>query len=118
MALELHSDHLPARREGFEQRPEIEVDGHQTTVEQHEWPAGTARLVVELQAVHRCVRHASYDAAQPAYSSLIAWQGGRPVAVAGIADWRDPRPPSRGIGVSAAGLGRPQAGCCRHLPEA
>ena len=52
VALEFHRDHLPARREGFEQRPEIEVDGHQATVEQDERPTGTMRLVVELQAVH------------------------------------------------------------------
>jgi len=31
VALEFHRDHLPARREGFEQRPEIEVDGQQAT---------------------------------------------------------------------------------------
>jgi hypothetical protein len=30
---------------GFEQRPEIEIDGHQAAVEQYEWPAGAARLV-------------------------------------------------------------------------
>jgi hypothetical protein len=58
VALELHRDHLPARRKGSEQRPEIEVDGQQATVEQHEWPPAAANLVVELQAVHRCVCHA------------------------------------------------------------
>jgi hypothetical protein len=58
VALEFHRDHLPAHREGLEQRPEIEVDGHQATVEQYEWPAGTVPLVVELQAVYRCIRHA------------------------------------------------------------
>jgi hypothetical protein len=73
VALELYRDHLPSRRKGFEQRPEIEVDGHQATVEQHEWPAGTARLVVELQAVHRCVRHAESDGTGPAYSSVAAF---------------------------------------------
>ena len=66
VALELHRDHLPARRQGFEQRPEIEVDGQQATVEQHEWPPSAADLVVELQAVHRCVRHARYDGTRPA----------------------------------------------------
>ena len=68
MALELHGDHLPARRKGFEQRPEIEVDGHQATMEQYEWAAGTVRLVVELQPVHRCVRHTEY-CTQPANPS-------------------------------------------------
>jgi len=29
MAPELHRDHLPARRQGSDQRPEIEVDGQQ-----------------------------------------------------------------------------------------
>jgi hypothetical protein len=52
VALEFHRDHLPARRKGSEQRPEIEVDGHQATVEQDEWPAGTMRLVVKLQVIH------------------------------------------------------------------
>ena len=32
VALELDRDHLPARRERLEQRPEIEVDGQQATV--------------------------------------------------------------------------------------
>jgi hypothetical protein len=32
VALELHRDHLPARRERLEQRPEAEVDGQQATV--------------------------------------------------------------------------------------
>jgi hypothetical protein len=58
VALELNRDHLPARREGFEQRPEIQLDGQQAPVEQDQRPAGTMRLVVELQAVHRCVWHA------------------------------------------------------------
>ena len=57
VALELHRDHLPARREGFEQRPEIEVDGQQATVEQYERPAAAMNLVVELQAFHRRVCH-------------------------------------------------------------
>jgi hypothetical protein len=70
VALELHRDHLPACRKGPEQWPEIEVDGQQPTVQQHERPTGTMRLVVELQAVHRCVRHARYDGTRPAYSSL------------------------------------------------
>ena len=52
MALEFYRDHLRARREGFQQRPEIEVDGHQATVEQDKWPTGTMRLVVKLQAIH------------------------------------------------------------------
>jgi len=56
--LELGRDHLPGRREGFEQRPEAEVDGQQAAVEQHERPAAAVDLVVEPQAVHRCVRHA------------------------------------------------------------
>ena len=42
VALELHRDHLAARRKGFEQRPEIEVDGHQNTVEQYQWPRSRA----------------------------------------------------------------------------
>src|SRR5262249_57738855 len=72
VALEPHRDHLPARRQGVEQRPEIEVDGQQATMEQHEWPPTAADLVVELQAVHRCVRHAGYDGTWPAYSSRRA----------------------------------------------
>src|SRR5207302_1910136 len=60
-ALGLDGDHLPARRKGFEQRTESEVDSHEATVEQDEWPAGTAGLVVKLQAVHRCVRHARWE---------------------------------------------------------
>jgi len=72
VALQLHRDHLPARLKGLEQRPEIEVDGQQATVEQDKWPAGTVRLVVQLQAVHRCVRHASYDGTRAAYSSPSA----------------------------------------------
>jgi hypothetical protein len=56
--LELHRDQLPARGEGLQQRPERQVDGQQASVEQYERPAGTVGLVVELQAVHRCVRHA------------------------------------------------------------
>jgi hypothetical protein len=66
---ELHRDQLPAPRKGLEQRPEIEVDGHQATVEQDEWPAGTVRLAVELQAVHRCACHTGYDGRRPANSS-------------------------------------------------
>jgi hypothetical protein len=66
VALQLHRDHLPARRKGFEQRPEIEDDGHQATVEQYEWPTGTVLLVIELQAVHRCVCHAEDDFTRPA----------------------------------------------------
>jgi hypothetical protein len=52
---------LTRRRKGFEQRPEVDVDGHQATVEQDEWPAATVRLVVELQPIHRCVRHIHSD---------------------------------------------------------
>jgi hypothetical protein len=52
VALQLHRDHPPARREGFEQQPEIEVDGQQAAGQQHEWPATAADLVVEPQAVH------------------------------------------------------------------
>ena len=37
VALQLHRDHLPARRKGLEQRPESEVDGHQATMQQHQW---------------------------------------------------------------------------------
>ena len=33
VALELHRDHVPPRRKGFEQRAEIEVDGHQAAGE-------------------------------------------------------------------------------------
>ena len=36
VALELHRDHLPARRQGLEQRPETEIDSQQATVEQHD----------------------------------------------------------------------------------
>jgi hypothetical protein len=57
VALELHRDHLPARRERFEQRAEVEIDGHQAAVKQNKWPASAVRLVVELKAVHRCVGH-------------------------------------------------------------
>jgi hypothetical protein len=62
VTLELDRDHLPARRKAFEHRPEIELDGHQATVEHDEWAARAVRLVVQLQAVHRCVRHAWCDA--------------------------------------------------------
>ena len=72
VALELHRDQLPTRSKGFEQRPEIEVDGHQATVEQHKGPAGTPLLVVELQTVHRCVCHARYDRPWSANSSVAA----------------------------------------------
>jgi hypothetical protein len=72
VALELHRDHLPARREGFQQRPETEIDGQQAAVEQHEWPPAAVDLVVELQPVHRCVRHAGYDGTRPADSSRSA----------------------------------------------
>ena len=65
VALELHRDHLAGRREGFEQRPEVEVDGHQATMKQHEGPAGTVHLVVQLQAVHRCVCHADMTVCGP-----------------------------------------------------
>jgi hypothetical protein len=51
MALQLDGDHLPARSKRFEQQPEVEVDGHQSTMEQHEWPTRTMGLVVQLQAV-------------------------------------------------------------------
>ena len=98
VALELHRDHLPARRKGFEQRPEIEVDGHQATVEQHKWPAGAVRLVVELQAVHRCVRHAGYDGARPAYSSRSAAARRRGAATRG--------PPAAGITCARPGTAR------------
>jgi len=38
VALRLRRDHLPACRKGFEHRPEIEADGHQATVQQHQRP--------------------------------------------------------------------------------
>ncbi len=41
---------------------------------QHEWPPTAADLVVELQAVHRCVRHTGYDGTRPANSSRTAAQ--------------------------------------------
>ena len=75
VALELHRDHLPTRSKGFEQRAEIQVDGHQATVEQHKGPAGTPLLVVELQTVHRCVRHGRYDGPWSANSSVAAVEG-------------------------------------------
>ena len=72
VALELHRDHLPARRQGLEQRPETEIDSQQAAVEQHEWPPAAVDLVVQLQAVHWCVRHAGYDGTRPADSSRSA----------------------------------------------
>jgi hypothetical protein len=81
VALELHGDHLPACRKGFEQRPESEVDGQQATVEQDERPPAAADLVVEPQAVHWCVRHGGYDGTRPASSSRSAARWRRPWTV-------------------------------------
>jgi hypothetical protein len=104
VALELHRDHLPARRKGLEQRPEIEVDGQQATVEQDKWPTGTVRLVVQLQAVHRCGRHAGYDGTRAAYSSPSpAHAAHRSVVVTADATLSDPRRAVRGEGRRTSG---------------
>jgi hypothetical protein len=61
VALQLDRDHLPVLGQGAEQGPEVKVDGQQAPVKQHERTPAAAGFVVQLQAVHRCVRHVRDD---------------------------------------------------------
>ncbi len=51
-------------------------------MQQYEWPARSAPLVVELQGIHRCVCHSRCDCARPANPSLSTSSevGARPAA--------------------------------------
>ena len=69
VALELDRDHPMVFSERRQGDAEVQLDGHQTAVEEHQRRPLAVLLVVEVQPVDICVRHAPNDAAAVANSS-------------------------------------------------